>query len=711
MKVILLFLFLLLSTLLHGQDLFYTKAASQLFTKEELRTLIRESALKTVSEHKIDRDVFELNYPPLEDQLLVTSRPVIVKKFWWIESTGSSSDREREIELYKKELYRAVRDVIVSNSAFEKLVAADQTDRILKFFSDIKVKKSGLLEVTEYITIYNGDGSQGDLYYDIHPDASREINNEIQHGLVRDFPTVYENNQGFRVVLPFTIKSIYRNSKDEPYVTKDLDNGVRVFLGSASENLAVGIHEYVISYETSNQLIFHSNKDELFWNVNGTGWVFTADSVGAKITFPTSAKIFESAFYTGLQGATEKNCVSKLLNDTTIHFSGTKTFTANENLSVAAAIQKGVLAAPSSIDSYISFIKSNWPIPAIVGVLLFMLAINLLNWFRFGRDPEKGTIIPQFEPPNDIWPSDAGYIYHQKYKPQQFSAALIDLATKKGINIEVKREGLILKHTVYTFRKGSNTHFTLEEFANKAYDWRLTDLYNLEISRTYNPFVGSLASKLEKLLESKFLTDSKLNKDKKGFFSWNAGAASWGFFFWFLIGFVSIFVVGKLAYASMIAIIVVALIAIGFAMQFVFHKIMPAYNKEGRKVLDHLLGFRMYLSTAEERRFDKLSPPQKDLKLFERLLPYAIALNCENEWASKFENVLADAAENAGYTPTYLSGDMNRNLSISTFSSGISSGLSSSVASASTAPSSSSGGSSGGGSSGGGGGGGGGGGW
>jgi uncharacterized membrane protein YgcG len=332
-------------------------------------------------------------------------------------------------------------------------------------------------------------------------------------------------------------------------------------------------------------------------------------------------------------------------------------------------------------------------------------------WIRIGKDPEQGTIIPQFEPPFNISPADAGFIYHQKYKPQQFSAALIDLAVEKLINIEVKREGMILKSTTYTLHKGSNTNLALEELPRRAYDWSLPYLYELKISNGYDPSIASLSSKLKQRLESKFLNDSNLNNNKKGLFSLNSGAANWGFFFLLFIGFVSI-VVSKMVNASMIEYSLMGLIAVGVVMQFVFYKIMPAYNKEGRKILDHLLGFRMYLSTAEERRFDKLSPPHKDLKLFERLLPYAIALNCENEWASKFENVLADAAENAGYTPTYLSGDVSRNMSISTFSSGISSGLSSRVASASTAPSSSSGGgSSGSGSSGGGGGGGGGGGW
>jgi uncharacterized membrane protein YgcG len=708
MKAVLLSLCLLTSSLLQGQTLFYTTAASKLFTQEELRSLIRESAFKAASEHQVTRGVFELAYPPLENQLLVTSKPEIIKGFKWIESTGGESNQEKKIQFYKDLLFTAVRNVIESNSAFENLVAADQTDRILNFFSDIKVRKNGLLEVTEHITIYNGNGKQSDLYYDIHPDAEKEINNDIQHGLVRDFPTIYEDKRGFRVVAPFTLKAAFRNGKPEPYKWDEVGNGIRHWFGSDAY-LEEGIHEYVIWYETSNQLIFHDNKDELYWNVNGTGWVFTADSVGAKITFPTSAKIFESACYTGLQGATEKNCVSKLLNDSTILFSGTSRFNANENLSVAAAIQKGVLIAPNTRDTYVDYIKWNWPIPAMMGVLLFMLAINLLIWFRIGKDPEQGTIIPQFEPPYNISPADAGFIYHQKYKPQQFSAALIDLAMEKLINIEVKREGLIVKSTTYTLHKGGNTNLALEELPTRAYNWSLPYLYELKISNGYDHRIAGLSSKLKSLLESKFLNDSNLNNNKKGLFSLNSGAANWGFFFLLFIGFVSI-VVSKMVNASMIEYSLMGLIAVGVVMQFAFYKIMPAYNKEGRKILDHLLGFRMYLSTAEERRFDKLSPPDKDLKLFERFLPYAIALNCENEWANKFENILADAAT-GGYTPTYLSGDISRDMSIGSFSSSLSSGLSSRVASASTAPSSSSGGSSGGGSSGGGGGGGGGGGW
>ncbi|MCW5909814.1 MAG: DUF2207 domain-containing protein [Cyclobacteriaceae bacterium] len=151
---------------------------------------------------------------------------------------------------------------------------------------------------------------------------------------------------------------------------------------------------------------------------------------------------------------------------------------------------------------------------------------------------------------------------------------------------------------------------------------------------------------------------------------------------------------------------IAAIFAFGLIAQIVFYRIMPAYSEQDRKMMDELMGFRVYLATAEERRFDKLNPPEKTLELFERFLPYAIALDCQHEWANKFEDILKTAIANKSYQPAYYSGDMRDNLSFSSLSEGFSSSLSSTIASSSTAPSSSSdGGSSGGGSSGGGGGG------
>ena len=143
----------------------------------------------------------------------------------------------------------------------------------------------------------------------------------------------------------------------------------------------------------------------------------------------------------------------------------------------------------------------------------------------------------------------------------------------------------------------------------------------------------------------------------------------------------------------------------------IFSKLLKAYSPEGRQLADKIEGFRMFLSTADEKRFDLMSPPKKSLELYEKYLPFAIALGCENEWGQKFEEIIDTASLDGNVSSgTSFSQSMSRN---NNFSSSFASSFSGAISSASSPPSSSSGGGSsfGGGSSGGGGGGGGGGGW
>jgi uncharacterized membrane protein YgcG len=141
----------------------------------------------------------------------------------------------------------------------------------------------------------------------------------------------------------------------------------------------------------------------------------------------------------------------------------------------------------------------------------------------------------------------------------------------------------------------------------------------------------------------------------------------------------------------------------------------------GWPMRDRIAGFRHYLSVAEEDRLDLLNPPEKTAALFERYLPYAIALDVENRWAKRFTGVLAAAANSPSETTlAWYSGPNDPWTQPRAFASATGGSLSSAISSAATLPSSSgsssdsgssSSGSSGGGSSGGGGGGGGGSGW
>jgi hypothetical protein len=67
-------------------------------------------------------------------------------------------------------------------------------------------------------------------------------------------------------------------------------------------------------------------------------------------------------------------------------------------------------------------------------------------------------------------------------------------------------------------------------------------------------------------------------------------------------------------------------------------------DRRRAQVLDRIAGFKHYLSVTERERLDRLTPPKDTPELFERYLPYAIALGVENRWAKRFAGVLAAAA-------------------------------------------------------------------
>lgn len=581
----------------------------------------------------------------------------------------------------------------------------DFSDRVLNFHSDIVVGQDGDLHVTELIKIYNGDGENTPGF----DKGSFAFNNDIQRGIVRDFPTNYQDTSGFWAKTGFDIKGVYKNGSQERYETEKLTNGVRIKIGDKDVVLQPGIYEYRIEYVTNRQLIFHKDKDELYWNVNGNGWVFTADTVSCTVHFPSGADIIEYACYTGPKGSAERKCKAEK-NGNVITFTNDERLNAYEGLTIAASIQKGILAPPSSLSNALAFLKANYIIPLLAGLFLFLAGYYFFVWYRKGRDPKKGIIYPQFSPPADLTPADAGYIIEQEYGSHLFAAALVDCAVKKQLNIEVSREGLIIKTNVYNFNRPEG--MINDASAQSIYGFSLDTLYGQKAQRgKYNATLRSCYNSLHETLKDRFLIRNGKNNKWYGLFALNRGYVTFGLIVLIASVFFSFqFLVTHPTFKLFI--ICVCFLLVMLIVQIVFGRIMSAYSKRGRDIADHLLGFKMYLQQAEQHIYDQLAPPEKTLELFEKYLPYAIALKVENEWAEKFDNIVQKAIEE-GYKPTYYSmrGGNFHALSVSDMSRGISSGLSNTISSASTPPSSSRGGSSGGGSSGGGGGGGGGGGW
>jgi uncharacterized membrane protein YgcG len=169
------------------------------------------------------------------------------------------------------------------------------------------------------------------------------------------------------------------------------------------------------------------------------------------------------------------------------------------------------------------------------------------------------------------------------------------------------------------------------------------------------------------------------------------------------IGFVAVFLfgyVGEKFLTLPYSILLLSVIACVLVVTY-FVKFEARLNPHGNDLRDHLLGFKLYLKTAERYRMQNLTP-----EIFEKYLPYAIMFGIEKQWAKNFDAMNLQSPD--WYTGQYAavgiaSGNVS-SFSPSDFSSSFSASFSSAFASSGASGASGGGGGAGGGGGGGGGG-------
>ena len=622
--------------------------------------------------------------------------------------------------------------------------AASAEERIHDYHSQIAVAKDGTLDVTETIRV--------------------QVDNiAINHGIYRDFPTRYDGPHGKRVRIGFKLIDATLDGSSEPTRTESLSNGVRVKIGSADRIVPQGEHVYTMHYQATRELGRFPKFDELYWNVTGNGWIFPIDHASATITLPAPAAFGQRAIYTGHLGENSGRGFVSGESAGTLSAETTAPLEAGEGLTVSAAFPKGVVDAPSQ-STRLGWFIADWapPLVALLG-LSGLIAFLYVAWQRAGRDPRVGTIVPIFAPPDGLTPSAMRYLTKRKFDNRGFAAALVDAAVKGHIRLVEDAGGFFKKTERSIVRpvEAPNAQ-PLDVAEHVAIDMLVGPGETIAMDNENHSTFASVISGLSDAYGKRF-EGVAFNRNLGWAFA-SVGVAV----LVLLVTALSIVWVEAsggstmmmLAPLLLVAVIVVwvslpamtkgsacavhlvlAIIAgaavvatlpaipmaltsgrwlpmliamIGIPMALSAFAWIDAPTKEGRAMLDRIAGFKQYLSITERDRLDKMQAPQDNLQLFERFLPYAIALEVENRWADRFTAMLAaaSAAASQGSSAPFLwySGSSDPWTDTGGFVGSIGDSLSNAVSSASTAPGSSSG-SGGGGFSGGGGGGGGGGGW
>lgn len=81
------------------------------------------------------------------------------------------------------------------------------------------------------------------------------------------------------------------------------------------------------------------------------------------------------------------------------------------------------------------------------------------------------------------------------------------------------------------------------------------------------------------------------------------------------------------------------------ALNLTFMHIMKAPTAEGRKLLEEIAGFRDFLKSVEKLPMNRADAPSKDVGVYEKYLPYAVALEVEQQWS---DSAVALASTNHG---------------------------------------------------------------
>ncbi len=72
------------------------------------------------------------------------------------------------------------------------------------------------------------------------------------------------------------------------------------------------------------------------------------------------------------------------------------------------------------------------------------------------------------------------------------------------------------------------------------------------------------------------------------------------------------------------------------ALDVSFLHFMRTPTQEGRKLLDQLEGFRLFLKEVEQLPMNQSEAPHEHVGVYEKFLPYAVALEVEQAWCNRF---------------------------------------------------------------------------
>lgn len=560
---------------------------------------------------------------------------------------------------------------------------ADRSIEIESFDAAIVVGKSAEVDVTETIR-FRFDGQW--------------------NGVHRRIPVVYSAGTGGAYALRFSLLGV-ADETGRPLVVERSrqrhEESLKIFVPGAVDALRT----VVIRYRVRRAVKFFPDHDEFYWNVTGDEWPYPIGAARAGIDLPAEVENVRVNAFAGAFGAIDKSVGIRIDGADTapedtfapagesappadgghrVEVRATRALGIREGLTVAVAWNPGGVRRPTAWEAaWDRFVDNSGAI--LLALTAFGLpvvaALSLFGrWLRVGRDPRGQPIVVQYEPPPGLGPAEAGTLVDNSPDNRDLMALLVHCAVRGLVKIrETSAKGwmsraryafdLLVPESDWEAKGVSPAERALLRgmFPSTSGAWRREDgapmegvVASVRAEDLAGQFHVHLAGIKDAIFAALVREGCYAHRPDHVFVSYLLAAPVAGLA---AAGGVTLLNRWWWGVAPEAAIPQAVLTGVATALVVAFFAtVMPARTVKGARTREAILGFQEFLARVDAHRLATL-PLTPDL--FERYLPYAMALGVEGRWAKAFQGICSEPPQwyaGVGPMPDFQAADLTHSL-------------------------------------------------
>lgn len=498
------------------------------------------------------------------------------------------------------------------------LLLSAQSEEFSKFDVSVKVNLDGSLNVKEDISVI----SNGKV---------------IKRGITRALPRGPIGDDVKMERFDYDVLSVSRDGSSEDYHTKNEGKNKVIYFGSKDRFLDDGAHRYNLTYSAPKQIYFLDDKEEVRWTLAGTDTQLPIRAASLTLTVPNGMNVLGTACYTGRVGSTEQAC-EMVKNGDQITYTLSRPLAKGEGMVIAAGFPSGSFVKPAPPPPATPLQKNGTKYISFIGMLIALM-YGYRTWQIHGIDPPTPDVGPQFTAPRGL--SAASLHYLNSYMPSQtqLTASLTDLAIKGYLKIdEEERKGIFTTSEIFILRPQQKDHSTHQDLAPEQvalYEY-LRNMGDIELDGEYDKRLAKATEAHNKSLKEQHLDYLK------------EGTNGWKVLPYFLImlatvGGAAVFLNHAENLGIVLFIFAVTLLIVGTGL---YAWLIRKPSEDKVKLWAEIKAMKQYLKLSEKERRAIPGAPEMTETYFQSVLPYAIALGIENNWASDLQSDLEGTLNN-----------------------------------------------------------------